>query len=91
MAFAVVLLISALGSAISPVRATRAYRSSHVKPAAFNLRLSLSGLLSAVYAAGGITLIALGGGGLQWLPFAFVLAITIAASNAWILLVEVLR
>jgi len=33
----------------------------------------------------------IGGGGLHWLPFAFVLAVTIAASNAWILLVEVLR
>jgi hypothetical protein len=37
------------------------------------------------------TLLAQGGGGLQWLPFAFVLAVSIAASNAWILLVEVLR
>jgi hypothetical protein len=91
MVFAIVLFISALGSAVSPVRATRAYRSSHVKPIAFNLRLALACLLSAAYAAGGITLLALGGGGLQWLPFAFVLAISIAASNAWILLVEVLR
>jgi len=40
---------------------------------------------------GGATMLARGGGGLHWLPFAFILAVSIAASNAWILLVEVLR
>jgi hypothetical protein len=44
-----------------------------------------------VYAAAGLSLIARHGGGLHWLPVAFVLAIVIAATNAWILLVEVLR
>jgi hypothetical protein len=89
--FSAVLLFCAAGSAVSPVRATRAYRSSHVKPTAYNLRLSLSLLLVAAYAVTGATLLAQGGGGLHWLPFAFILAVTIAASNAWILLVEVLR
>jgi hypothetical protein len=56
-----------------------------------NLRRLLSLLLVAVYAAAGATLLAQAGGGLHWLPFAFALAVTIAASNAWILLVEVLR
>jgi hypothetical protein len=90
-AFAAVLLFCAAGSAVSPFRATSAYRSSRVKPKAYNLRLFLSLLLVAVYAVAGVTLLAQGGGGLHWLPFAFVLAISIAASNAWILLVEVLR
>jgi hypothetical protein len=39
----------------------------------------------------GTTLFAQAGGGLQWLPAAFLLAVIIAASNAWVLLVEVLR
>jgi hypothetical protein len=89
--FAVVLLLCAVGSGISPVRAARAYRSTHVKPTAFNLRMFLSGLLVAGYAAAGATLLAQAGGGLHWLPFSFILAVSIAASNAWVLLVEVLR
>jgi hypothetical protein len=91
LAFAVVILICAAGSAISPSRATAAYLSSHVKPTAYNLRLALSLLLVTTYALAGATLLARAGGGLHWLPFAFILAVTIAASNAWILLVEVLR
>jgi hypothetical protein len=91
VAFAVVVLSCAVGSAVSPVRATRALRRSHVKPVAFDLRLFLSGLLVLGYAVTGITLITQAGGGLHWLPFTFVLAICIAATNAWILLVEVLR
>jgi hypothetical protein len=90
-ALAGVLLISAAVSAISPGRSVSAYRRSHVKPIAFNLRLFLALLLVAAYAVGGATLLARAGGGLQWLPFAFILAVAIAASNAWILLVEVLR
>jgi hypothetical protein len=39
----------------------------------------------------GVTLATGHGGGLYWLPAAFVLAIVIAAINAWVLLVEVLR
>jgi hypothetical protein len=57
----------------------------------YNLRRCLSLLLVAVYSVAGATLLARAGGGLHWLPFAFVLAVTIAATNAWILLVEVLR
>lgn len=90
-AFAAVLLFCAAASAVSPVRQTSAYRSSHVKPTAYNLRLFLTLLLVAAYAVAGVTLLAQVGGGLHWLPFAFILAVTIAASNAWILLVEVLR
>lgn len=90
-AFGGVLIAAAAGSAISPVRSARAYRSTGYKPVAFTLRLVLAGLLVLGYAAAGAALLARGGGGLQWLPFAFLLAVTIAASNAWILLVEVLR
>jgi hypothetical protein len=90
-AFAAVLLFCAAASAVSPVRQTSAYRSSHVKPTACNIRLFLSLLLVAAYAVAGVTLLAQAGGGLHWLPLAFILAVTIAASNAWILLVEVLR
>jgi hypothetical protein len=89
--FAGLLLICAAGSAIFPVRSASAYRSSHVKPVAYTLRLFLALLLAAAYAVAGATLLAQVGGGLHWLPFAFVLAVTIAATNAWILLVEVLR
>ncbi len=39
----------------------------------------------------GVTLATGHGGGLYWLPAAFVLAIVIAAVNAGVLLVEVLR
>jgi hypothetical protein len=91
VAFAAVLLFFAAGSAVSPVRSTSAYRSSGVKPTAYNLRLFLTLLLVAAYAVAGATLLARGGGGLHWLPVAFILAVTIAASNAWVLLVEVLR
>jgi hypothetical protein len=91
VAFGAFLLFCAAGSAVSPVLATSAYRSSRVKPVAYNLRLFLALLLVAAYAIGGVTLLVQGGGGLHWLPFAFLLAVAIAASNAWILLVEVLR
>jgi hypothetical protein len=91
VAFAIFLLVCAAGSAISPVRASLAYRQSQVKPTAYNLRLLLALSLVALYAVAGITLVTQAGGGLHWLPFAFILAITVAASNAWILLVEVLR
>jgi hypothetical protein len=89
--FSAVVLVSAAGSAVSPFRSITAYRTSRIKPIAYNLRLGLALLLVAGYAITGATLLATGGGGLHWLPFAFVLAVGIAASNAWILLVEVLR
>jgi hypothetical protein len=91
VAFAVVLAFCSGVSGVSPVRAVTAYRHSGVKPVAFNLRLLLASLLAGTYAVCAGTLLAHGGGGLHWLPAAFILAIAIAASNAWILLVEVLR
>jgi hypothetical protein len=89
--FALFLIFCAAGSAISPARAVAAYWQTRVKPIAFDLRLFLALSLVAAYAVAGTTLLAQGGGGLHWIPVGFILAISIAASNAWILLVEVLR
>jgi hypothetical protein len=57
-AFAAFLLSCAAGSAVSPARATFVYRSSHVKPIGYNLRLFLALLLVAAYALSGVTLLA---------------------------------
>jgi hypothetical protein len=89
--FAVLLLITAAGTAVSPIRASRAFRKSDVKPIAYNLRLFLALSLVAVYLIAGVTMLTQSGGGLHWLSVGFLLAVVIASSNAWILLVEVLR
>jgi hypothetical protein len=52
--------------------------------------VTASALTTSLLVAG-ITLAARHGGGLFWLPVAFVLSVFVAAVNAWILLVEVLR
>jgi hypothetical protein len=44
-----------------------------------------------VFLAGGLSLIAGGGGGLYWILGAIVLAFVVSAINAWVLLIEVLR
>jgi modulator of FtsH protease len=59
--FAAVLLTCAAGSGISPVRAALGYRSTHVKPTAYSLRMFLAGLLVAGYATAGATLLGPGG------------------------------
>ena len=46
---------------------------------------------AALVAVGGITLAAEAGGGLYWLPAAVLVAYVGALTNAWILLVEILR
>jgi hypothetical protein len=68
-----------------------AYRASGVKPIGFAIRIALAGLLVITYVVAGITLLAQTGGGLHWLAGSFLIAIAIAAINAWVLLVEVLR
>jgi hypothetical protein len=55
------------------------------------LRLIFAAGLTVSWFLAGVTLATGHGGGLYWLPAAFVLAIIIAAINAWVLLVEVLR
>lgn len=54
-------------------------------------RLLIAGALTASLALAGVTLAADRRGGLNWLPVAFVLAVLVAAINAWVLLVEILR
>jgi hypothetical protein len=48
-------------------------------------------LPGALFLAGGLSLLAGGGGGLYWIFAATVLAFVVSAINAWVLLVEVLR
>jgi hypothetical protein len=55
------------------------------------LRLVTAIALTLALLASGVTLAADSGGGLLWLPAAFVVAIAVAAINAWVLLVEVMR
>jgi hypothetical protein len=90
-AFAIVLLAAAAVSALSPARAYLAYRSTRIKPIGFGIRLALAVLLVSSYLVASVTLISQAGGGLHWLVSSFLVAIAIAASNAWVLLVEVLR
>ena len=59
--------------------------------AARSVLLTAFGFDSVIELLSGVTLATGHGGGLYWLPVAFVLAIVIAAINAWVLLVEVLR
>jgi hypothetical protein len=55
------------------------------------LRLVTAFALTASLVVAGITLAVGHGGGLFWLPVAFVVSVFVAAVNAWALLVEVLR
>jgi hypothetical protein len=48
-------------------------------------------LPSLAFVAGGLSLIAGGGGGLYWVLSAILLAFVVASLNAWVLLVEILR
>jgi hypothetical protein len=48
-------------------------------------------LPGSLFLAGGLSLLAAGGGGLYWVFAATVLAFVVSAVNAWVLLVEVLR
>lgn len=81
------ILLTAAGSAISPSRALQASRGRALSSATL-LRLATATALTLTLLAAGVTLAAGHGGGLYWLPAAFVLAITVAAVNAWVLLVE---
>ena len=100
-ALAAFILLAGAGSATSPVRALLASRSGAAESGAVQPGAALDGplVLRLITAAGltvtlllaGVTFATGHGGGLYWLPAAFVLAIIIAAVNAWVLLVEVLR
>ena len=100
-ALAAFILLAGAGSATSPVRALLASRSGAAQPGAIQpeaaldaplvLRLITAAGLTVTLLLAGVTFATGHGGGLYWLPAAFVLAIIIAAVNAWVLLVEVLR
>jgi modulator of FtsH protease len=90
-ALAAFILVAGLGSATSPVRALLASRNGTGLDALLLLRLITAAGLTVALLLAGVTLATGHGGGLYWLPAAFVLAIIIAAVNAWVLLVEVLR
>jgi modulator of FtsH protease len=85
------ILLTAAGSMISPVRALNSSRGTGPLSATMLLRLLTAIALTLTLLGTGVTLALGEGGGLFWLPVAFVLAITVAAINAWVLLVEVLR
>jgi len=90
-ALAAFILLSGLGSATSPVRALLASRQQAAIDLPLLLRLVFAVALTVTLLLAGVTLATGHGGGLYWLPVAFVLAIVIAAINAWVLLVEVLH
>jgi hypothetical protein len=85
------ILLTAVVSAISPTRASYYTRIQGKLTASTGWRILMAGLLTLTLLAAGATLAAGHGGGLDWLPASFVLAISVAAINAWVLLVEILR
>ena len=88
---AAAILLAAVGSAVSPARVLQVSRGGGPFVTATRLRLITAAALTVTLLAGGVTLAAGHGGGLYWLPAAIVAAVTVAAVNAWVLLVEVLR
>ena len=90
-ALAAFILVAGFASATLPLRALAASRNRTGLDAPLLLRLITTAGLTVTLLLAGVTLATGHGGGLYWLPAAFVLAIVIAAVNAWVLLVEVLR
>lgn len=85
------VLGNAVASAISPCRAAYANRNRSPRATEVILRRSTAAAVTLTLLISGTSLAAGHGGGLYWLPAAFVLAVAVAAVNAWVLLVEVLR
>jgi hypothetical protein len=88
---AAVILVTAAISTISPLRALSAAWARRELEVATAGRVLAALALTASLVLAGATLAAGSGGGLNWLPVAFVLAVAVASINAWVLLVEVLR
>jgi len=88
---AVFIVLMAAVSTISPVRALRSADRAERRSPTLLQRVSFAFALTVCLLVGGITLAAGHGGGLFWLPAAFVIAIAVASVNSWVLLVEVLR
>ena len=74
-----------------PVRALAARRYGTRLDAPRALRLITGAGLTVTVLLAGVTLATGHGGGLYWLPAAFVLAVVIAAVSGWALLAEILR
>ncbi len=89
--FAIYLLFSAAVCAVSPWRFMGEYLRTHVQPVALGLRLTLTSILVAALLVASVTLLVGVGGGLDWLPVAFILGVSVASVNAWVLTVEILR
>jgi hypothetical protein len=85
------ILLIAASSAISPARAVLASLDQRHLTTDTAERLVTAIALTLTLVAAGVTLAAGHGGGLDWLPASFVLAVLVAAVNAWVLLVEILR
>jgi hypothetical protein len=89
--FGFVLLAAASFCAVAPIRLVAVVIRTGHRPAGFASRLLFAAALVTCLIAAGVTLFAGVDGGFYWLPFAVVLAVTVAAVNAWVLLVEVMR
>jgi len=89
--FGIVVLVAASVCIVAPIRLVTVVIRSRHRPAGFVSRLVFAAALVACLVACGVSLLSGVGGGLYWLPFAVVVAVTVAAVNAWVLLVEVMR
>jgi len=88
---AALILLTAAASAISPVRALRSANREERRSPTLLQRIGFAFSLTLCLLVCGVTLAVGHGGGLLWLPAAFVIAIVVASVNSWVLLVEVLR
>lgn len=66
----------------------RSYSTEHPRPI---ISLALSQLSAAALFVAGISLATGIFGGLYWLAVGIILSVTVGVSNAWVLLVEILR
>jgi hypothetical protein len=85
------ILLTAAISAVSPVLALFAYRREEWRRLVVLQRLALAFPFTACLLLCGTTLAIGRGGGLFWLPAAYVIAVAMASVNAWVLLVQVQR
>ena len=85
------IVLMAAVSAISPVRAVGLANRDERRSLTLLQRVIFAFGLTCCLLVCGVTLAAGRGGGLFWLPAAFVLAFMVASVNSWVLLVEVLR
>jgi uncharacterized membrane protein len=85
------VLLTAVVSAVSPAIALYAYSREEWRMLVVLGRLVLACPFTLCLLLCGITLAIGHGGGLYWLPVAYVVGVVMASVNAWVLLVEVQR